>query len=94
MDLTAARDKRMLQLNKLYEFWMDAYGNANLYKERTKKLYDKYIQRCEFTPGQKVLLFNFRFKLFPGKLRSRWSNPFTVVQIFQHGVVEVIHETK
>ncbi|XP_022864264.1 uncharacterized protein LOC111384235, partial [Olea europaea var. sylvestris] len=94
IDQTATRDKRMLQLNELDEFRMDAYEYAKLYKERTKKLHDKYIQRREFTPGQQVLLFNSRLKLFPGKLCSRWFGPFTVVQVFPHGAVEVTHETK
>lgn len=94
MDMTAAKEKRMLQLNELDKFRMDAFENAKLYMERTKRLHDKYIQRREFTPGQKVLLFNSRLKLFPGKLRSRWSGPFTVVHIFPHGAVEVTHETK
>ncbi|XP_022892939.1 uncharacterized protein LOC111407581 [Olea europaea var. sylvestris] len=94
MNLIVAKDKRMLQLNELDEFRMDAYENAKLYKERTKKLHDKYMQRHEFTPSQKVLLFNSRLKLFSGKLRSRWSGPFTIVQVFPHGAVEVAHETK
>ena len=39
--------------------------------------------------GQKVLLFNSRLKLFPGKLRSRWSGPFTVVKVYPYGAVEI-----
>ena len=27
------------------------------------------------------MLFNSRLKLFPGKLRSRWSGPFEVVKV-------------
>ncbi|XP_022849929.1 uncharacterized protein LOC111372024 [Olea europaea var. sylvestris] len=94
IDLTTARDKRMLQLNELDEFQMDAYENAKLYKERTKKLHDKYIQQREFTPGQKVLLFNSRLKLFPVKLRSKWSGSFTVVQVFPKGATEMTNGTK
>jgi hypothetical protein len=33
-----------------------------MYKERTKRWHDKRIK--EFTPGDKVLLFNSRVKLF------------------------------
>ena len=43
----------------------------------------------EFAPAQKVLLYNSRLKLYPGKLRSRWSGPYEVVQAFPHGAVEV-----
>ena len=38
-----------------------------------------------------MLLFNSRLKLFPSKLKSRWSGPFLVKQIFPHGVIEVQH---
>ena len=36
MDTYIAREKRMLQLNELEEFRLQAYENANLYKEKTK----------------------------------------------------------
>ena len=59
------------------EFQNDAYENAKIYKEQTKKWHDKQILRREFAPGQQVLLFNSRLKLFSGKLRSRWTCPYT-----------------
>ena len=40
-------------------------------------------------PGQQVLLFNSRLRLFPGKLKSRWSGPFVVKTVFPHGAVEI-----
>ena len=71
--------KRMLQLSELYEFFNEAYENARIYKEKMKAWHDKHIVRKEFEPGQQVLLFNSRLKLFPSKLKSKWSGPFTVV---------------
>ena len=88
-DADAAGEKRLLQLNELEEFRMNAYENAKLYKEKTKKWHDKHIEDKTFVPGQLVLLFNSRLKLFPGKLKSRWSGPFRVVEVFPHGAVEV-----
>ena len=42
----------------------------------------------EFTPGDKVLLFNSRVKLFgQGKLQSKWEGPFKVISTSSHGVV-------
>jgi len=35
-------------------------------------------------------LFNSRLKLFPGKLKSKWSGPFIVKDVSQHGAVEVM----
>jgi len=43
----------------------------------------------ELAPGQHVLLYNTRLKLFPGKLKSRWSGPFVVRQVFPFGTIEI-----
>ena len=85
MDSTLAGEKRLLQLSELDEFRNEAYENARIYKEKTKAWHDKHITRKEFAAGQRVLLFNSRLKLFPGKLKSRWSGPFTVSKVFPHG---------
>jgi dTDP-4-amino-4,6-dideoxygalactose transaminase len=53
-----------MQLSELDEWREKAYRNANIYKERTKRLHDNRIKKKEFTPGDKVLLFNSRVKLF------------------------------
>ena len=94
MDSTLAGEKRLLQLSELDEFRNEAYENARIYKEKTKAWHDKHITRKEFTAGQQVLLFNSRLKLFPGKLKSRWSGPFTVTKVFPHGGAEVSHPEK
>nr|XP_028964733.1 LOW QUALITY PROTEIN: uncharacterized protein LOC103417773 [Malus domestica] len=88
-DYQAAGEKRKLQLNELEEIRNDAYENAKIYKEKTKKFHDAHILRKEFQPGQKVLLFNSRLKLFPGKLKSRWNGPYRVVQVHLHGAVDI-----
>ena len=94
MDSTLAGEKRLLQLSELDEFRNEAYENARIYKEKTKAWHEKHITRKEFTAGQQVLLFNSRLKLFPGKLKYRWSGPFTVTKVFPHGGAEVSHPEK
>ena len=94
MESTLSREKQMLQLSELDEFRNEAYDNARIYKENTKDWHDKHIMRKEFEAGQKVLLFNSRLKLFPGKLKSRWSGPFTVTQVFPHGGAKIMHPEK
>ena len=84
----------MLQLSELEKFRNEAYENARIYKEKTKAWHDKHIAMKEFEAGQQVLLFNSRLKLFPGKLKSRWSRPFIVTQVFPHGGVAVTHPEK
>ncbi|KAK8935602.1 hypothetical protein KSP39_PZI013848 [Platanthera zijinensis] len=75
-DFRDAGKKRLLQLNELEEIRMQAYENSRIYKERTKRWHDRRMKEKNFEPGQLVLLFNSRLKLFPGKLKSRWSGPF------------------
>ncbi|KAL7145400.1 hypothetical protein ABFS83_07G080900 [Erythranthe nasuta] len=88
-DQTATGDHRLLQLNELEEFRNDVYENAKIYKEKTKKWHDKRITKREFRVGDQVLLFNSRLRLFPGKLKSRWSGPFVVLSATPQGVIEI-----
>ena len=59
-DLQAAGEKRILQINEMDEFHNDAYENARIYKDKTKRWHDKHILSRELEVGQKVLLFNSR----------------------------------
>ena len=88
-DVVATGEQRRKQLNELDELRLDAYENAKLYKERTKRWHDKRIQPREFKIGDKVLIYNSRLRLFPGKLKSRWYGPFDVLQVLPYGVLEV-----
>ncbi|XP_009596007.1 uncharacterized protein [Nicotiana tomentosiformis] len=89
MNFEAADEKRLLQLNELDELWLHSYENAKLHKEKTKKWHDKRIKPRRFEPGQQVLLFNSRLKLFPVKLKLRWSGPFEVVRVTPYGAIEL-----
>jgi hypothetical protein len=69
MDFEATGAKRKMQLSELKEWGEKAYHNSRIYKERTKRCHDKRIKKKEFAPGDKVLLFNSRVRLFGhGKL--------------------------
>ncbi|GJW96869.1 reverse transcriptase domain-containing protein [Tanacetum coccineum] len=81
-DLKTASDHCKLQLNKLNELRDQAYNNSLIYKERTKKLHDSKIKNCIFNVGDQVLLFNSRLKIFLGKLKTQWSGPFTITEVF------------
>nr|XP_018629551.1 uncharacterized protein LOC108946785 [Nicotiana tomentosiformis] len=52
MDLEAASEKRLLQLNEFDEFRLHSYENAKLYKEKMKRWHDKRIKPRHFEPGQ------------------------------------------
>ncbi|KAK8681656.1 hypothetical protein V6N13_054058 [Hibiscus sabdariffa] len=89
MDAQLAGEKRLLELNELEEFRLQAYESARLYKEKTRRWHDKHIMPQHFHEGQQVLLYNYRLKLFPGKLKSRWSGPFLVHKVYPYGAVEI-----
>ncbi|XP_022869597.1 uncharacterized protein K02A2.6-like [Olea europaea var. sylvestris] len=94
MDLEKAGEIRILQLHELEEFRREAYENAAIYKERKKQWHNKNIRQRIFRVGDQVLLYNSRPKLFPGMLKSKWSSPFTVSQVFPYGTIELHHPTK
>ena len=88
-DLDKAGKHRFLELNELEEFRHFAYENAEIYKAKTKMWHDKRIQKRELKEGSLVLLYNSRLKLFPGKLKSRWTGPFQLVKVYPHGAVDL-----
>jgi hypothetical protein len=81
--------QRKLQLTELEELRNDAYDSSRRYKEHMKKVHDQSILRRSFEPGQKVLLYNSRLHLFPGKLKSWWTGPFIIRTVFSHGAIEI-----
>ena len=36
-----------------------------------------------------MLLYNSRFHLFSGKLKSKWNGPFVVKNVYPYGAVEI-----
>nr|GEZ72502.1 reverse transcriptase domain-containing protein [Tanacetum cinerariifolium] len=88
-DLKTTGDHRKLQLNELSELRDQAYENSVIYKERMKKLHDSKIKNRIFNVGDQVLLFNSRLKIFSGKLKTRWSGPFTITRVFPYGTIEL-----
>lgn len=66
--------------------------NAKIYKERTKRWHNQCISKKSLHISQRVLLFNSRLHLFLGKLRTRWSGPFIIKELFPHGAVELTNK--
>ena len=92
MDWSETAEQRLNGLNELDEFCLKAYESSSLYKEKMKKYHDNKIEKREFMVGDLVLLFNSRLHLFLGKIKSKWTGPYLVTQLFPHGAVEL--ETK
>ncbi|GJU69817.1 reverse transcriptase domain-containing protein [Tanacetum coccineum] len=77
-DLVTAGDHRKVQMNELSELPDQANENSLIYKEKTKRIHDSKIKNRVFNIGDRVPLFNSRLKIFSGKLKTRWTRPFTV----------------
>nr|GEZ60532.1 reverse transcriptase domain-containing protein [Tanacetum cinerariifolium] len=88
-DLAVAGDHQKVQLNELNELREHAYKNSLIYKEKTKRIHDSKIKNRVFNVGDRVLLFNSRLKIFSGKLKTRWSGPFTITKVFPYSTVEL-----
>ncbi|GJY49288.1 reverse transcriptase domain-containing protein [Tanacetum coccineum] len=82
-------DHRKVQKDELNELQDQAYENSLIYKEKTKKIHDSKIKNRVFNIGDRVLLFNSRLKIFSGKLKTCWTRPFTVAQVFPYGTIEL-----
>jgi hypothetical protein len=89
LDLEKAGDLRKLQMSELDELRNESYESSRMYKDKLKAFHDRHILRKSFHPGKKVLLFDSRLKLFPGKLRSKWIGPFKILRLFDNGAVEI-----
>ncbi|GJR61383.1 hypothetical protein Tco_1503545 [Tanacetum coccineum] len=80
----------LMQLNELAKLRDGAYENTRIYKERTKKWHDSRLRGDkDFKVGDQVLLYNSRLKMYPGKLKSKWSGPNIVKTVYPHGAIEI-----
>nr|GEZ58334.1 reverse transcriptase domain-containing protein [Tanacetum cinerariifolium] len=88
-DLKTAGYHWKVQMNELNELHDQAYENSLIYKEKMKKIHDSKIKNRIFNVGDRVLLFNSRLKIFSSKLKTRWTRPFIVTQVFPYGTIEL-----
>ena len=89
-DFHKAGEERCLFLNEMDEFRMEAYDSPSTYKERMKAYHDRMISPRELTLGGVVLLHNSHLSLFPGKLKSKWTDPYMIKKIYDSGMVELL----
>jgi hypothetical protein len=94
LDLESTVVKRRIQISELEEMRLKAYENASIYRERFKRRYDKRLKKKKFKEGDKVLLYNSRFKTFgKGKLQSKWDRPYIVHSVLSNGAVTIMDVT-
>ena len=85
LDLGRTGLKRVLDINELEELRNDAYLNSKIAKDGFKKWHDQIIAHKTFKHRDQVLLYDSKLHLFPSKLKSRWTGPFTIHQVHPNG---------
>ncbi|GKF24228.1 reverse transcriptase domain-containing protein [Tanacetum coccineum] len=71
-------------------YWALKHANFDLKTAGDhQKLHDSKIKNRIFNVGDRILLFNSHLKIFSGKLKIRWSGPFTITQVFPYGTIEL-----
>ena len=91
LDMGRAGLKRLLDINDLEELRKDDNFNSKITKDKLKKLHDQLIARKNLKQGDRVLLYDSKLHLFPGKLKSRWTGPFTIHQVYLNGLVDLLN---
>ena len=63
--------------------------SAIFYKEKMKKENEQKSSKQEFRVGDLVLVDSSGVPCLPGKLKSKWTGPYLITQVFPHGEVEL-----
>ena len=57
-----------------------------------KRLLDiNELDSKHFQKGDQVLLYDSKLHLFPGKLKSRWTGPLTIHEVYLNGSVDLLN---
>ena len=91
LDMGRVGLKRLLDISELEELRNDAYFNSKIAKDRLKKLHDQLVAHKNFNQGDQTLFYDSKLHLFPGKLKSRWTGPFIVHQVYLNGLVDLLN---
>ena len=91
LDMGRAGLKRLLDINEMEELRNDAYFNSRIAKDKLKKWHDQLIARKNFKQEDQVLLYDSKLHLFPSKLKSRWTGPFTIQEVYHNGSVDLLN---
>ena len=63
--------------------------SAISHKEKMKKETQQKNAKQEFMVGDLVLVDSSGVPCLPGKLKSKWTSPYLITQVFPHGAVEL-----
>ena len=89
---TSAEEERFVYLTNLDESSRDVSLANEAHKNRVKAQYDKFVQPRVFNEGDIVLTYDQRHdKLWKGKLKSMWYDPFIVSKVLEKGAYDLVY---
>ena len=84
-----ALEERLAQLEELEEEWFLARFHQQVRKQREKAWHDYHRKLRTFKENDIVLLYDSKFKKFPGKLPMHWLGPYVVKEVIDGGAVQL-----
>ena len=84
-----ARTKRKYDLNELEAYRNKSYECLCDAREKHKFYHDKLVLQREFKQDEKMLLYDSKLYIFPGKLRSRGNGPYVIKEVFPYGTMTI-----
>lgn len=63
--------------------------HASLMKKTIKIWHNRHISRHIFHSSNNVLLYDSRYHLFPKKLHSHCTRPFTIKTVYPRGAIDI-----
>ena len=91
LDVGRVSLNKLLDINKLEELRNDAYFNSKIAKDKLKRWHDQIIARKHFKQGDQVLLYDSMLHFFMGKIKSRWTCPFTIQEVYLNRSVDLFN---
>ena len=79
-----------MKLLELEEMTLNVYESSKIYKQKIKAYHDRKLLKRNFQLKQQVLLFNSWLKIFPKRLKSKWSSPFTIKDVKPYEAIELM----
>ena len=89
LDLSHAQKERLLQLNGLDEYRLQALLHTEVVQLQRKIWHDRNIREKQFQEGDWELLYDSRYKNFRGKLSKRWLGPYIMEKCNDNGSVPI-----
>nr|GEU59526.1 reverse transcriptase domain-containing protein [Tanacetum cinerariifolium] len=73
-------------------FWALKHANFDLKTASNhRKLQLNKLSELRDQSYENSLIYNSRLKIFSSKLKSRWSGPFTISEIYPYGTAKLVH---